>query len=497
MKSRLPPPLTWAVALVLLLAGPARAQQHDYSPFGERSGKPISITRQETQNGPRWNVFCEGAELAEVLHALSRKTGLGLEGTEVVPVGAKVSLELRKRPLEQVLEFLLGSHAFHYELGPGTIQILPPTVDPADLLEEARVAWKRLENVGDGEDAVRARIAQGNLAEVRGDLEGAFLIYHELAENGISEETAEATYRAGRVLQQLGHWSEAAQHFRSLASLDEGRRFHARARLELARSSIELGDAKSALHLLNFLASNYPTHDPAELAERRLVRARAHNAEGEYVEALRTLEEGEIVSAPDHQERSLEIRARAFEGLGFDAEAARAWLLYAREAKPAQRAPAFEHAARLALASHDELGALFICREAARSGADQGLDLVAREARTGLGLDNPEPVGILDRLDWAEQLLEQDRVREATPIFEGLYLARGALPALDRARVFAGWSRCVLDRAGLQPALEVLSKARAGFESLEARQRLDVAAAALLELEGLFDQATEAYRGIY
>jgi len=280
--------------------------------------------------------------------------------------------------------------------------------------------------------------------------------------------------------------------------MEEGKRYHSKARLELARVSIELGDPRSALHLLNFLDSNFSIRDPAELAERRLVRARAHNACREYVEALRTLEEGEFVSADDAQVRSLEVRAIAFEGLGFDVEAARAWLLFAREASAAERTPAFERAVRLSLEAGDELGALFVCREAARSGADEGLGTLAREARARLGLDEAlAPAGILQRLELAERRLDEGDARAAAALFEDLYLARGALGEPDRVRVLAGWARCVLERSGLDAALELLASARAGLEDPEARRRLDLAAAALLEDQGDFERAAEAYRGIY
>jgi hypothetical protein len=131
--SPLPRLRAWTLVLALA-AGTAGAQELGNPLLGRRSGKPIAISRQDTARGPRWNVFCEGAELSEVLRALSHKTGLGLEGAELLPVGAAVTLDLRKRALEQALEYLLGSHGFHHELGPGTVRVLPPTVDPTDLL---------------------------------------------------------------------------------------------------------------------------------------------------------------------------------------------------------------------------------------------------------------------------------------------------------------------------------------------------------------------------
>ncbi len=215
--------------------------------------------------------------------------------------------------------------------------------------------------------------------------------------------------------------------------------------------------------------------------------------------AHHVVDKGEVVAAPDAQARSLEIRAIALEGLGYHVEAARAWLIHAREAAAVpDRTAAFEKAATLSLEAGDELGTLFVCREAAKSGADEGLGSLAREARLRLGLDEADvPTTIQERLELAESLVQQEELQRAAPLFEGLFLARGALPENDQARVLAGWSRVVLDRTGIDAAIEILSRARAGFEDALAIQQLDLAAAALFEAEGRFEEAAEAYRGNY
>lgn len=473
-------------------AAPSEAKPRAQNPV-------LSVSRQETRDGTVWSVLCDEAPLEEVLRALSRKAGLALEGGELLPLGAELSVQLERRTLEQVLDFVLGTHGLRHELARGTLRILPPTNDASELLRLAQEAWHVVEAEGDERAVGRARLAQGNLAEVRGDLETAYHLYAELAEEDLGEDAAEATYRAGRILERLGHWAEAAQHFRTLASMEIARKFASQARLELARVSIELGDAKSALHLLNFLEANYKTDDPSERAERRLVRARALNATQDWVGSLRVLEEGELGAAPEAEARALAIRAEAFEGLGFEVESARAWLIFAREAATSEeRTAAFERAAQLSLAGGDELGTLFVCREAARSGSDEGLGSYAHQARLRLGLDEEEaPATIQERLDLAERLMAQDEPRRAAELFEGLYLARGALSEPDQARVLAGWSRVLLDRSGLAPALEVLSKARNAFEDPDSARKLDLTAAALLESEGRYDEAAEAYRGNY
>lgn len=514
---RLPPPVLRAFVLALALAagtGSVHAQEHAGEPGESQHDAPsprpaareesqrthlVSVSRQDSREGPLWSLFCEKVPLEETLRTFAKKASLALEGAELLPRGAEVTVDLRRRPIEQVLEFVLGSHGLSGEIVRGSLVIHAAQHDPAELLRDAQAAWKRVEAEGDEHAAVRARLAQGNLAEVRGDLEGAYKLYAELADEELSADAAEAMYRAGRILERLGHWAEAAQHFRTLAGLDEGKAFHARARLELARVSIELGDAKSALHLLNFLQGNYPTLDPVERAERRLVRARAFNATHEYVEALRVLEEGEVVSAPEAEARALEIRALAFEGLGFHVEAARAWLIFAREtADEEARTRAFEQAGELSLEAGDELGTLFVCREAAKHGADEGLGDIQRRARLRLGLDEADvPTTIHERLELAEKRMAAGDTRAAAALYESLYLARGALPLDEQTRVLTGWARVVRTRSGLEAALEILARSRAGLEEPAAQGQLDVTAAELYEAEGLYEQAAEAYRGIY
>lgn len=510
---RLPPPALRALVAGLALVAGSRsasaqdhgAAAHDAGPAKKEQGPAagrthlVSVSRQDGREGPLWSLFCEDVPLEEALRAFAKKAGLALEGAELLPRGAEVTLDLRKRPAEELLEIVFGSQGLAFELARGSLVVKPGAHEPDELLHDAQQAWRRVQAHGDEHAAIRARLAQGNLAEVRGDLEGAYKLYAELAEEELSPDGAEAMFRAGRILERLGHWAEAAQHFRTLASIDEGKLFHARARLELARVSIELGDAKSAVHLLNFLETNYPTLDKVERAERRLVRARAFNAVHEYVEALRVLEEGEVVSAPEAEARALEVRAVAFEGLGFHVEAARAWLIFARETDDEEaRVRAFEQAGELSLEAGDELGALFVCREAAKHGADEGLGELQRRARLRLGLDEADtPTTILERLELAEKRLADGDTRGAGLLFESLYLARGALPLDEQARVLAGWARVVALRSGLEAAIEVLSRSRAGLEEPEAQGLLDVTAAGLYEAEGLYELAAEAYRGIY
>jgi tetratricopeptide (TPR) repeat protein len=355
-------------------------------------------------------VLCDGAPLADVLRAIARKSGLALEGLSAVPPGATATVELQRRPLAQALDFVLGGHGLAHAIERGTLVIAPAPTDESALLARAESAWRIVAAEGDPRAAGRAQLAQGNLAEVRGDLERAYRAYAALAESEHGADAAEATFRAGLVLERLGHRAEAAQHFRVLSGREGAEAWHARARLELARVSIDLGDAQGALHLLNFLDANYPADGasaPSERAERRLVRAQAHVALEAWIPALRALEEAPIDAARESGPRTLRIRATALEGLGFESEAGRAWLLCARDAALAEdREHAFRRAAELALAAGDELATLFVCREAAKAGSGDALASAEATARARLGLDEQHvPATLSERLALAESLL--------------------------------------------------------------------------------------------
>ena len=505
------------VALAAVAAEPAFAQDPRAHSLAAQSGplarpapRPdarITVSVRGEGATSVWSVACEEASLEGLVRAIAKKGGLAVEGSELLAQAPPVTVELERRPLDQVLEYALGSAGLRHQLARGSLAILP---DPAgaekkELLALASAAWKHVADdaragTGGAHGLERAKLAQGNLAELSGDLEGAYRVYAELAEDESSVEAAEALLRAGRILQRLGHWTEAAQHFRTLTGREAGAPFHAAARLELARSSIELGDPKSALYMLNALEASYPTRTSEDRVARSLVRARGGNETRDWLGALRSIEgvADDFSAADEHA--ALEIRAVALEGLGYAVEASRAWLLFAREGNAQEQSRAYEHAARIALELEDELGVLFVCREAAREGAGENLGPLMREARERLGLDQAErdaAKSLFERITIAEEALAEGDLAHAVELFESLYRARGALAEEERARVLVGWAGCVHVDVGLEEALAILSEARPDLESLDARRRLDRGAALLLESEELFERAADAYRGSY
>ena len=181
-------------------------------------------------------------------------------------------------------------------------------------------------------------------------------------------------------------------------------------------------------------------------------------------------------------------------------DAARAWIAYSRDARPEERERALEQAARLSLEADDELGTLFVCREAGRLGIEGGFPTYLRKARQALGFaiaGDARGAGIVERIEHGEALLAEDEPDIAYPLFEDLFVGRRGLSEVEAARVADGWATCLAHRDGIEPAVAVLSNERSRYQSIEARKCLDLAAAHLLEEAGLLERAVDAYQGNY
>ena len=480
------------LALVLLLAAPSVP-----------AGAPeISVTAEQIEGQQWWTVRAREASLEKVLREIGTRSGRAVEGLATLERPALVTVELTRRPLEQVLDYVLGSVGLRFELRRGTITVVAGEASRDELLDLASASWLRARTrFPDAPEAPSARLAEAELAERRGNLGAARDHYQSLVESyPLAREVTEAYFRSGRILERLGRWSDASLQFRTLANHPEASAWQSAARLELARCTVELGDPQSALHILTALESAHPSADETERSARILVEAHALNARGRFMEALRALDAVGTRLDPLAEREALRVRAVALEGIGLPGEAGRAWLLYAHEALLPERAAAYEHAARLALVADDELGALFVCEEAARAGLDGELGRYRREARQRLGFDAPAAAGprsTSERLAHAEELVDGEDFAGALPELEALFAARGALDDPDAARVAVSLARCLERSESLDAALATLAAARADLASLQARARLDVAAAKLLESHELFERAIDAYRGEY
>ncbi len=485
-----------AMAVMLLSQGP---------PDSYRSMSDLSVHAETIDGMQWWSVRADSVTLKSLLREVGQRSGRVIEGLSGFDDASLVTVSLTRRPLDQVLEYALGSLGMRFELRRDTITILPgisEAENTEDLFDFASAAWLRASTRFPGHLlASSARLSQGELAEIRGDLSAANSHYQAVIEKyPTSKNVPEAYMRSGRVLKRMDKWAEASIQFRELASLPEAVEYQTASRLELARCNLELGNPESARFILNALDTDYPTADPLELTERLLTRAECLNALGRPMEALRVIDQAQAGMDPLSVRDSLRIRAAALEGVGLPAEAGRAWLLYSREAPDERKVIALEQAARLALEADDELSALFVCREAEAYGLDEPLRKYWREARRRLGFEvdaEDSDSGLRGRIDSIERLIEAEQFEKASTTLEALFLGRGALPAAEGVRVCIAWAECVHALEGLEAAVETLSEVRPEFESLEDRGRLDVATAKLLEKNGQFDRAIDAYRGKY
>jgi tetratricopeptide (TPR) repeat protein len=351
--------------------------------------RPLRVGAESIEGRLWFSVQAQNASALGVVREIARLSGRDVTGLDALDEPALVTVDLVDRPLDQVLEFTLGSLGLRADLSRTTIEIVsdrPKTAD--EHLDLAAAAWLRAwSRFPDHMDAPQARLAQAEIAEMRGLSSAARSSYLTLAEDYPSSAVVgEAYMRAGRISGQLGQWAEASRLFRTLSNLDAGSEYHAAARLEWARAMVAQGDPQAALYMLSALATNYPTTDVTELTGRRLVKARALNARELFMEALTELDRADPNFDDFGRWEALHIRALALEGVGLPGDAARAWLLYAGEANGNDRAHAYHEAARLSLAADDELAVLFVIRQAEIAGVTTGLEAYERDARQKLGL---------------------------------------------------------------------------------------------------------------
>lgn len=479
---------------------------------GQVSLEP-SVVKLERRDGIElWTVRARDASVRALLERVAELSQRGLEATSAIERAPLVTIALELRPLDQVLEFALGSAGLLVEVSETSIHVRADRgadETPDQRAGLAAAAWERAAGRHPRHPiAASARLAQGELLELRGRSDAARQRYLELVESAPSAPaTSEAYLRAGRIAAARGDWREASEHFRALANLPGADEYRAVARVELARSTLRLGDAKSALHILDMLDASHPCWERTELSARALVRIDALLAERRFQEALLELE----TRAPDFDPLAAGevpgLRARALEGAGLSDEAARAWLLVAREELgPAHtatsRVGAFQAAARLAEESGDPLGVLYACRAAQNAGFGACVAEPERRARLALGVVDPPadttPRAEL-RLAQAERWLERHELERASSELEVLYQEREhlELPALGRARLALAWTRCLAASEGIESAARSARLEREHLETNEGRVHLDRGLARLFEEHALFERAADAYQGDY
>ena len=473
-----------------------------------------SVVKLEREGGVElWTVRARESSVGALLARVATLSGRTIDASTAVEHAPLVTIALERRPLAQVLEFALGSAGLLVEVdgerdvsgGRAAIhvradQALDETAEQRASLASA--AWARAAARHPRHPvAAAARLARGELAELSGHTEAARERYLDcLARTPASPSSSEAYLRAGRIAAERGEWNEASEHFRALANLPGADEYRAVARVELARATLALGDAPSALHILDALDQSHPCREKTELTARALVRIEALLSERRFQDALLELETGVQSFDPLGVRELPRLRARALEGAGLAEEASRAWLLVARAEPGPRSAAAFRSAARLAEEASDPLAVLFVAREAQAAGFGACVAEPAQRAREALGVEPPAAETsprAEARLAQAERWLEKHELERAASELEALFEEREQfeLAPLSRARLALAWARCLAATRGLDVAAGAVRSERDRLEPREARALLDRGMAGMLEEHGLFERATDAYRG--
>lgn len=474
---------------------------------GQLALEPALVKLERKDGLELWTVRARESSVRALLERVAELAQCEIDATSALDRAPLVTVALDRRPLGEMLEFALGSAGLLVEVRDATIHVRADRgadETPDQRAGLAAAAWARAAARHPRHPvAASARLAQGELEELRGRSDAARQRYLELLEHApVAPATSEAYLRAGRIAVQRGDWSEASEHFRALANLAGAEEYRAVARVELARATLELGDAEGALHILDALDVSHPCWERTELTGRALVRIEALLSMRRYQDALLELEVHAADLDPLGARAAPGLRARALEGAGLLDEAGRAWLQVARNEPGPARTAAFRSAARLAEQGGDPLAVLFACREAESAGYGACVAEYERRARSAVGVVEPLPDATPRaevRLEQAEGWLEKREFERAASEFARLWQEREglALDALQRARLTLGQVRALAATSDLELALRTARLERERIQPGAPRAQLDRGIARLFEEHGLFERAADAYQGDY
>ncbi len=487
------------IALGFLALG---SQDLDHPGLQAGADEP-AIERSDRDGEVLCSVRCSRLSAARVVHTLSTRFELHLNGSEHIPTTAVVSFELERRPLRQVCDLLAGQLGLRADLR-GKILTLEPEESEqqsaAGMLDEASRMYLGLQrDFPEHAQVAEALFQRGWVEERRHAYNAAWASYDLLVERfPESPRLPLALFRSGTALSAAQQWDQAAERLSRLLRLESVAELEAPARTSLARALAHLGRSESALAMLDALEAFLPATSAPDAQERQYVRARALNGLRRWKDALTALNAADARPPTAEQElESLELRAIALEGQSDWAGASRNWLLLAGKRKGAERTIALRHAGRLALAAGDEVAVLFIASMPLETAGDPELDAHGRAARERLALG--EKTSAVEspaaRLARAERLLAAGAELEAHALLTSIHPHRATLDAPAQLRFARLYARALADRDGAGRAVELLREALPGAQDAAERREIYLLAGDIYERAGRLDDAIAALEG--
>jgi len=465
------------------------------------SAAPQLTLEIERVDGDRvCNLHAQDVYPDHVLGALAAQLDRTLEGLDAFELGRTISIDLRGRPLDQTLTYVLGACGLRGRLTSTTIEIQKDIAADAPIEEienAAELAYLRaLRRFPRSPEAARTELAIASIKERRGNSAAARGHYDLLVqEHPSSELVPYALMRSGTLLQEMGRASEAWAEFSNLLNLEREHPYGVVARLALARLSVELDDPQRGLYVVDALDTALPATDPTELAERLRIRALCLERLGRPMETLRLIDQAERIEGETLE--SLELRALALEDSDRHGEAVRAWLTLGQKAPAKQLGRAFSNAARLAFEVGDDVGVLFIQRQGAVRDADSDAPLWAAKSRERMGLpvEALAETTIEAQLTYAESLWKEGLAQQAFDAARPL-LAPGAMRTEEgHVRALVVYARAADAVGRLEDGIAVLRVALATTHESDNRGTIYALAGELYERHGRFEDAIDAYEG--
>lgn len=449
-------------------------------------------------------VHARDISVDQVVRSIAKKANLTVTGFAPDKRHPLVAVELDQRPLDMVLEFVLGSVGLEFERAGAVIEVHGHDKGSEALLDRAQIAYVRATTFfPQSPRAAGGRMAQGWIAQKRGDLSTALNMYQLVVQQyPDSPEIPRAHLESARVSEALGNWREASASYDRLSELSVPHDFHAEQRLGRARCDIALAEPEAAIYKLKTLDLNIPAFTDEEMAERVLVRAQAHNALRDYSAALVDLDQIDQLNSPlVHTPDYLRATAIALEGLALYGPAGNAWLAYAQKSSGANRQTAVETAVDLFMKAGDEVNAMFAVRFAESLGSSTKVDLLKEQLYERLGLDQGDQEDDsqthAERIEKARLAYEDGNVSTAYQQLKPLVTNAGNLTESDLVAAVVVFARCTEQLEGLDSAINLLRSMREVIASVDNLKRLDLVAADLYRQNGLFDEEVDAYGGIY